>query len=159
MNSTGHKEPITKQSRRRNPLSSLNFMSFFEFCLVQYLGLIIFSYGRRPTNQKEKTNASCKKSIESRSRFNLSVYFKAITERDCSSYRRFVYKHITIDYVDDLDNLTVIRIARDQDSFYQASQMKTFFQKVSFKTKIQNLLNLQYSNIHDFVSAKLAKIV
>ena len=30
---------------------------------------------------------------------------------------------------DDLDNLTVIRIVCDQGSFYQASQMKTFFKK------------------------------
>ena len=30
---------------------------------------------------------------------------------------------------DDLDNLTGIRIVCDQDSFYQASQMKTFFKK------------------------------
>ena len=30
---------------------------------------------------------------------------------------------------DDLDNLTAIRIVCDQNSFYQASQMKTFFKK------------------------------
>ena len=36
---------------------------------------------------------------------------------------------------DDLDNLTVIRIVYDQDSFYQASQMKTFFKKYLSKSK------------------------
>ena len=40
------------------------YLGFFKFCHVWCFGPIIFSYGRRPTNQKEKTNASCKETFK-----------------------------------------------------------------------------------------------
>ena len=67
--------------------------------------------------------------------------FKVVADSSCRSISVPLPKeivHLTEDLFtsilrsityDDLDNLAIIRIVCDQDSFYQASQMKTFFKK------------------------------